>query len=101
ASTENPRVPRSAIVGAGAYIANGTQSSAVSLNPLKPAGMTPTTVYGRALRVIGRPTICGSAPNRRFHKPSLMTTTGTGLATRSSSDENVRPLAGATPRSEK
>ena len=87
ASAANPREPRSAIVDGGAYIANGTQSSAMSLRPLNPGGITPTTVYCRAAQqsVSVRPTIWGSAPNRRFHRPSLRTTTCAGLATASSS----------------
>jgi hypothetical protein len=65
--------------------------------------MTPTTVYWRGAQqsVSVRPTTFGSPPNARFHKPSLSTTTYAGLATTSSSAENARPRAGATPSSEK
>ena len=85
------------------YIEKGTHSSAVSLKPVKPEGITPTTVYGRAAQhsVIVRPTMSGSAPNRRFQTPSLRTTTSAGFDTRSSSSRNVRPRAGATPSSKK
>ena len=75
ANAPNPRLPRLAIVCGGAQTANGTHSSAVSVRPLKPGGITPTMVYGRGFSVRLRPTISGSAPKRRFHKPSLKTTT--------------------------
>jgi hypothetical protein len=103
ASAAKPREPRSAIVLGDAYIANGTHNSAVSLSPLKPGGITPTTVYCLAAqhRVSVRPMTCGSAPDRRFQKPSLRTTTGAGLATMSSLASNTRPRAGETPSSEK
>jgi hypothetical protein len=35
----------------------------------KLSGITPTTVYGRRSSVMARPTIDGSRPNARVHKP--------------------------------
>ena len=56
------------------------------VRPLKPGGITPTTVYCRARSTASSCArrSCGSAPNRRFQKPSLRTTTCAGVATTSS-----------------
>ena len=62
--------------------------------------MTPTTSYGLPLRLIVRPTIDGSAPNRRLHKPSLSSTTRS-LPLCSSSVVNARPSAGVTRSTDK
>ena len=60
-------------------------------------GMTPSTVYGSPSSEIERPTIRGSAANRRCHSawPSTTTRLRPGA---SSSSRNVRPAIGLTPR---
>jgi hypothetical protein len=40
----------------------------------KPGGMTPMTVYGSSSTRTRRPMTCGSDPNWRFQRPSLMRT---------------------------
>ncbi len=74
----------------------GNQTSTFLSRNEKPGGITPTTVYGVPWDTIGRSRIVGSAPNRRLHKRSLMTTTrALGWF---SSAVNPRPMPGETPR---
>jgi hypothetical protein len=75
----------------------GNQTSVSNEIPLKPRGITPTTVNGTSLSVSRRPTIDRSLPKRAFHITSLMTTTALASGTRSSSAVNVRPIAALAP----
>ncbi len=63
-------------------------------------GTTPTMVYKRSLRVIVRPTICGSAPKRVRQKSDVSTTTGAPPFV-SSSGASARPTIGLTPSTRK
>jgi hypothetical protein len=67
---------------------------------LTSGGNTPITVCSTALRITVRPITFGSLPNRRCHKPLLMTTTSfcPGLP---SSGVKVRPSMAFTPSTEK
>ena len=56
----------------------------------KSCGITPTTVNGRPLTVMARPTMAGSAPKRRRHRPSETTATSGAPGTESAS-RSVRP----------
>ena len=60
-----------------------------------PGGITPMTVKAAPFSVTWRPTIRGSAPNRRRQRPSPSTSTRSSR--RSSSSVKSRPRAGPTP----
>ena len=66
----------------------------------KPGGITPMIVRGNELIWTCFPTMAGSDPKRRFHKPWLMIATVCGHPL-SSSGTNVRPRTGWTPSTEK
>ena len=66
---------------------------------LNVAGMTPTTSVGTPSKMIERPTMLGSPPNLRTHRPWDKTATGAAPVTPSGS-MNHRPSAGWTPRTE-
>ena len=53
-------------------------------------------VYAVPLSVSDFPSASGEEPNLRFHKPSLISTTG-AAPTWSSSGRNARPMTGFTP----
>jgi hypothetical protein len=62
----------------------------------KSGPITPTTVKGSPLSVIGRPTTAGSPPKRRCQSPCDITTTFSAPGT-SSSGWSVRPSAAGAP----
>ncbi len=74
----------------------GSHTSTLLSRNEKPGGMTPTTVYGVPCDTIGLSRIAGSAPKRRFHSRSLMTTDR--LPGTFSAAVNPRPRVGCTPR---
>ncbi len=80
-------------------VPRGIHSSA-RFGKSNPGRMIPTTVNGLPSRVRALPTIRGSPPKRRCHKPWL--TTVTWFRSRaSSSGRKVRPSCGVAPRSRK
>ena len=96
-----PKFWRSNVENAiGTYSAAGSPFDSAPRNGnSNRSGMTPTTVYGSRSSVIVRPTIDGSRPNARDHKPAL--STATFRLCRSSSSVKARPNDGATPSTEK
>ncbi len=81
----------------------GTHSAGapIELVPLKPFGITPTTVKALPLRVMVCPTIDGSPPNRFCHSPYPSTATRRAPGVLSSSGRNVRPASGRAPSTSK
>src|SRR5262249_23635951 len=74
----------------------GTQASTRGSGNANEAGITPTTAVGTPSKLIDRPTMCGSCPNRRIQKPWESTATGEAPCAVSAS-VNQRPCACATP----
>src|SRR5437764_14470967 len=73
------------------------QTSTPGNGKRKPAGSTPTMVYGIALMVAALPTMEESPPNRRHHRSALIIATA-GPPRESSSGRKPRPSSGVTPR---
>ena len=80
-------------------MASGAQKSTLPsvCRPLNAAGMMPTTVNLKPLRVTVLPTTSGSEAKARFQRPALITITGDAPSVVSSSGVIVRPRAASTP----
>ena len=74
---------------------SGIHSSCSRPGNWKSGPITPTTSYSVPLKLMVRPTIAGSPPNRRRHKPSPRSTTRS-LPICSSCAVKPRPSAGVT-----
>ncbi len=70
-------------------------------SPVKSRGPTPMMVNGDPFSLTVRPRMPGFRAKRVFQKSSLITITGLAPGLRSSSAENVRPIAGEPPRTSK
>ena len=62
-----------------------------------PGGMTPTMVNVRSAKLAVDPIASGRPPKRRIQK-SWLTTAVNGLPGVSSTDSNMRPMDGPTPK---